>query len=300
MIITDSISNAPADTLGLDSAVWHQYVLTAETGHVETFADTFRFGADRGYCLNDTLVERGMAVPDKGMVSAMRKKTLANDANTAGLLLLTFICLSIIFSKGRYLIAYRIKDFFHSKRKYSDEFVNPNTSAWRNTFVLCSVLSLSLSMVFYFFTRDNYSSAMWNPYIPFMLVIGCFLVCLAWIYLKALLYYFLNWIFFDRESNKKWMSSYFLIYSLLSFVVFPISLLAIFGNLTPQVTLYSLLFVLIIAKILLFFKVVSNFKVKNGEYLYIFLYFCAVEIVPALAMWQIFSNTDRNLTVIFF
>jgi len=300
MTTTDPISNLPSDTLGLDSIVWHQYVLTAETGHIETFADTFQFGADRGYCLNDTLVERGIALPDKGMVSNMRKQTLANDVNTAGLLLLIFIAIAIIFHKGRYLIAYRIKDFFHSKRKYSDEYVNPNTSAWRNNLALCSVLSLSLSLIVYQFTRDSLSSAMWNPYLPLVLVGGTFIIFLAWIYLKGLLHYFLNWVFFDRESRKKWMSSYFLINSLSAFIVFPISLLAIFGNMTPKITLYSLLFVLILAKILLFFKIVNNFKVRNSEYLFIFLYFCAVEIVPVLAMWQIFSNTDRNLTVIFF
>ncbi|MBR3454114.1 MAG: DUF4271 domain-containing protein [Bacteroidaceae bacterium] len=300
MNATDSISNPPADTLALDSIMWHQYVMTDEAEPVLTLADTFRFEEDKGFCISDSLLSKGMNLPDKGMVSNMRKQTLANDINIAGLFLFTFIVIAVIFSKGRYLIAYRIKDFFHSKRKYSDEYVNPNTSAWRNNLALCSVLSLSLSLIVYQFTRDNYPNAMWNPYIPFILLGATFGFAIAWIYIKGLLYSFINWIFFDRESNKKWMSSYFLINSLTAFIVFPISLLAVFGNITPKTTLYSLLFVLIIVKILLFFKILNNFKARNSEYLFIFLYFCAVEIVPALAMWQVFSNTDRNLTVIFF
>ncbi len=299
MVSTNFISTQTTDTLATDSAVWHQFVLTAEKGNVETFIDSFQFQARESYGLNDSLLALGSTIPDKGVNSPLRKHNLNNDANTAGLLLLIFIITAIIFSKGRYLLAYRIKDFFHSKRKYSDEFVNPNTSGWRNTLALCSVVSLSLSMIVYNYTYNSYSNSMWNPYIPFIVVTGCFVAALAWIYLKGLLYQFLNWIFFDRESNKKWMSSYFLMNSLSAFAVFPIALLAIFGNLPLQITLFSLLFVLISVKILLFFKIANNFKVKNAEYLFIFLYFCAVEIVPALAIWQIFSNTDRNLTVIF-
>lgn len=300
MTETDSIVYHPDNKAAIDSVLWHQYVLTGEGRREETFTDTFRFGMEESNLLDSALVAKGMAVPDRGMSGNVRRSVLANDTNTAGLLLFAFIILSVIFSKGRYLIAYRIKDFFDSKRKYSNEYVNPNTSDARNNFALCSVLSLSLSMVAYHYLRDNFSSSLWNPYLPFVLIIGCFLCFLAWIYLKGTIYYFLNWIFFDRESNKKWMSSYFLINSLSSFAVFPISLLAIFGNIPLKYTLLSLLFVLVLAKFLLFFKVLNNFKVKNTEYLLIFLYFCAVEIVPALSVWQIFSNTDINLTVNFY
>lgn len=296
---TDSITSATADTLCFDSVLWRQFVLTAEADDMETFTDTFQFGT-QDFCLNDTLVERGIMLPSSGRDSDLRQYSPANnDLYPAGVLLLTFCTIAIIISKGRHLIAYRIKDFFHDKRQYSDENVNSNTANWRNTLALCSALSLSLSIIAYHHTLDYLDNTIWNPLLPVIMVAGCFIACLTWIYIKGLLYYFINWIFFDKETNKKWLNAYFLIYSLSIFIVFPISLLDIYGNITPIVTLNCLLGVLIFTKILLFFKVVSNFKARKNEYLFIFLYFCAVEILPSFSIWHIFSNTDRNLTFFF-
>ena len=40
---------------------------------------------------------------------------------------------------------------------------------------------------------------------------------------------------------------------------------------------------------MLFYKLIINFRMKKYSYVLIILYFCSVEMVPALAIWRLAS-----------
>ena len=68
--------------------------------------------------------------------------------------------------------------------------------------------------------------------------------------------------------------------------LFPIVLLIVYFDLSPQIAPYFIGFVIIIAKILLFYKCFSNFFNKFHGAFHLILYFCALEILPDFVLWK--------------
>ncbi|MBQ5460783.1 MAG: DUF4271 domain-containing protein, partial [Bacteroidaceae bacterium] len=91
-------------------------------------------------------------------------------------------------------------------------------------------------------------------------------------------------------KNQKWMSSYFFLTSMTSFVVFLVAALYMFVNISYLEVAICLLVLLFLYELLLFYKLNVNFQAKKYGQLLIFLYFCAVEIVPLLAIWHFFAQ----------
>jgi len=104
--------------------------------------------------------------------------------------------------------------------------------------------------------------------------------------IKWLLYSFVNWIFFNKTRNIIWLESYFNVVIGAGFLLFPIVLLIVYFDLSPQIAPYFIGFVIIIAKILLFYKCFSNFFNKFYGAFHLILYFCALEILPDFVLWK--------------
>ncbi len=100
------------------------------------------------------------------------------------------------------------------------------------------------------------------------------------------LYSFVNWIFFNKTRNIIWLESYFNVVIGAGFLLFPIVLLIVYFDLSPQIAPYFIGFVIIIAKILLFYKCFSNFFNKFYGAFHLILYFCALEILPDFVLWK--------------
>ena len=96
----------------------------------------------------------------------------------------------------------------------------------------------------------------------------------------------INWIFFNKTRNIIWLESYFNVVIGAGFLLFPIVLLIVYFDLSPQIAPYSIGFVIIIAKILLFYKCFSNFFNKLYGAFHLILYFCAFEILPDIVLWK--------------
>ena len=89
-----------------------------------------------------------------------------------------------------------------------------------------------------------------------------------------------------RDSNIIWLESYFNVVIGAGFLLFPIVLLIVYFDLSPQIAPYFIGFVIIIAKILLFYKCFSNFFTKFYGAFHLILYFCALEILPDFVLWK--------------
>ena len=160
-----------------------------------------------------------------------------------------FFILAAILYRSRNVLWHRLKNFFTTKRTYTDDDTEGNSDEAIHVFLLISISAISLSCMF---LDDRIALSSFLPVtgIPYWLFGAGFVMCMAFIYFKAWLYLLVNWVFFDRDSSQRWIVGYLLV-----------------------VVLYELL---------LFYKLITNFRVKKYGYMLIFLYFCSVELLPTL------------------
>lgn len=233
---------------------------------------------------------------DIGVPMVERAYAVCNDDYVVAGIVGIFLTLAIIIIKSQRLLLYHAKDFFTSKRIFSAEIVNDNSSEVNNVLLLATISALSLSLIFFNHLAEQYSfnTTLGVPYWVFG--IG-FVGFMCFIYAKAWLYALVNWVFFDRESRRKWISRYFFLTSATAFVFFPLSLIDIFFDNSVNIVIWSTILVSITYELLLFYRLLTNFRSKKYGYLLIFLYFCSVELMPALILWNGLSWASDSIIV---
>ena len=113
---------------------------------------------------------------------------------------------------------------------------------------------------------------------------------LLFIWAKSVVYHIINSVFFHHEDNRKWQSAYYFLTSLTAYLLYPLALVFTFNKTSDSIIAFCLLFALILYKILLFYKLCTNFETKKSGFLLFFLYFCSVEIIPTLILAHIGAN----------
>lgn len=208
---------------------------------------------------------------------------------TTSMLLLTVLVFIIVYRQRLY-IAYRLRDFFAREELFT--FSKPQAVS-NNYFAMGSLLLLSCcSLGLIVSGLSAYGSSVGTltggqaSGDGFRL--GLLVAWYAFLYvgLKGLIYAVVNWVFFKSGQNVRWVSSYFFLSGVFSFLLYPFALIVLFAGFSVKLLTLILLFLFILYEIMLFYKLLVNFKVKKYGYLLIFLYFCAVELLPALFVWQ--------------
>ena len=226
-----------------------------------------------------------------GVEGVSRSHSLAFSSWTVWMLLFLTLLLFIIVYRKRQYILYRLRDFFSSEELFT--FLKPQ--AVSNDFFTMTALLLmtcaSLGLIV-----GGMSSL--SPSVDEMVESGILSasgfklslkvggLLLLFFVLKGILYGLINWVFFRHEQNVRWISSYFFLTGVFCFLLYPFSLIELFGGLSEKLLFLILLFLFISYEILLFYKLIVNFRAKKYGILLIFLYFCAVELLPALFLWQ--------------
>lgn len=116
---------------------------------------------------------------------------------------------------------------------------------------------------------------------------------------KALLYAVVNWIFFDRKKNEQWNKSMLFLSSIEGIALFPMVMLSVYFNLSLQTTVVYTAIVVILVKLLAFYKSYLIFFRKTSVFVQSFLYFCALELMPLGSLWGVLVLTDYYLKINF-
>ncbi len=239
-----------------------------------------------------------VVLPDRTVAMGQRGYVMGNDDYVVVGMVLMFLLLAVVVYKSRVALLYRLKSFFTEKRVYIEENVKGNSLEVFHVFLLLTVSACSLSIIFF----DDLME--WNSFVsvtgvPYWFFAVGFVVCLCFIYLKAGIYSIVNWTFFDSDSSKRWMTGYFLITSLTAFFFYLIAVLDVFSNLAHEIVIGGAILVVVLYEMLLFYKLIVNFRVRKYGYMFIFLYFCSAELLPTLvfghlAVWITDSFIVKN------
>ena len=241
----------------------------------------------------DTLLHPELTGGRYGVAGDPVAYTVRNDDAITCILLFCFMLAIVVFSYSRHIITHQLKAFFHPMRNDSTTFT---TSRFMYFLGIQTCLLIGISYYFYtihFVTDDLLID---TPYI----LIGLFsVVCFMYIIGKQLVYHLVNTVFFDSKRNGHWTWTLAFITALEGIALFPAVILQVYFTPSFQNILFYIVFVIILAKILTFYKCWNIFFRQKRVYLQIILYLCALEIVPMLVLWGVLVMITNELKVIF-
>lgn len=223
--------------------------------------------------------------------------TIRGDNMITALLLCCFILAFVAFSKSRWFIMRQTKRFFRRERSGTTSMTE-TTNEFRFQFFLAASTCLLLSLVTFFYAQERNSDTFLVSS-QYQLIAMFFGVFAGYFSLKAVLYSFVGWVFFTGRQNVQWMKAFLFLTSVEGVVMFPVVVSQAYFGLSMRDTLLYVAAVIILSRLLSLYKCFLIFFRQKGVYLQIFLYFCALEIIPLLALGGALSVLISYLNVNF-
>ena len=207
--------------------------------------------------------------------------TIQSDNLLTVSLLVCFCLYLVIIGRFASSIISQLRSFLFTTTPHSDSS-SPNTGEVRILVALsvlnCAILSFA---TFLFATKvSRLHLTAYSPFLFFAATTGLFML---YFLLKWGLYTLVNVEFFGRKKNLQWMHALLLLSACEGILLFPIVLLQFYFDISITFSVIFSVFVLVLNKILTFYKAWQNSFKQNGGFLQTFLYFCALEIITTLA-----------------
>ena len=212
-------------------------------------------------------------------------------------LLACFFLSSIALARGKKFLSQQVKDFVLHRERTSI-FDSSTAADVRYLLVLVLQTCVLSGITFLNYFHDT-CPALMNQVSP-LLLLGIYVgFCLAYFLLKWLIYMFIGWTFFDKNKTNIWLESYSALIYYVGFALFPFVLFLVYFDLslTNLVIIGSI--ILIFTKILMFYKWIKLFFHQFSGLFLLILYFCALEIVPCLLLYQGMIRMNNILLIKF-
>ena len=223
--------------------------------------------------------------------------TLRADDAVIAVLLSCFLLSAYILSRSRKFLLQLVKDFMLNRERTSI-FATSTATDMRYLLLLigqsCVLAGVCLLHSF------NLVHPELVQHIPSIALLGIYIgACLAYLVLKWMLYSLVGWVFFDEARTTLWIESYSTLLYYLGFALFPFSLVIVYFDTSLQTTVICAILLAVCFKILVFYKWLRLFCSNlHGSFLLI-LYFCALEIMPCLLMYQGLMQLNDYLIIKF-
>lgn len=136
-----------------------------------------------------------------------------------------------------------------------------------------------------------------NSYIPFAVFA---VISILFLIAKGITYEFVNRVLFSDEQAREWRESYFFTLQLFSFALLPlVTAIILIPSLNNIIFNGYLLIIGIIYVLMLFIRCFNIIFNEKSYFLDIFLYLCAIELMPLGLMWYIIHQTYLFLIIKF-
>ena len=284
----------PTWTLMPDSfALYRAHLDSAKTEQ----ADVHRYLHD-SFFERDSIFRTEVRSSGYGVAGDPVPYTLRSDDMIGLLLLFCFMVFSVSLAHSKYFIGRQLKSFFTTPRGDDSDMVSETSGELRFQLFLVGVGCLLVALAGYLFVTENIAQTFVLHH-DFQLVALLMAAGVVFYALKALLYTIVDNIFFDSKRNLQFLTSLLFLHSVASVLVFPVVMLMIYFDLSVQNATYFFGFVLIMVKILTFYKAWSIFFRQRGGALQTFLYFCTLELTPLLVFCGTMLAVVNSLTITF-
>ena len=212
-------------------------------------------------------------------------------------LLACFFLSSIALARGKKFLSQQVKDFVLHRERTS---IFDSSTAADVRYLLVLVLQTCVLSGITFLTYFHDTCPALMDHVSSLLLLGIYVgFCLAYFLLKWLLYMFLGWTFFDKNKTNIWLESYSALIYYVGFALFPFVLFLVYFDLSLTNLVIIGAIILIFTKILMFYKWIKLFFHQFSGLFLLILYFCALEIVPCLLLYQGMIQMNNILLIKF-
>ena len=212
-------------------------------------------------------------------------------------LLACFFLSSRALARGKKFLSQQVKDFVLHRERTSI-FDSSTAADVRYLLVLVLQTCVLSGITFLNYFHDT-CPALMNRVSP-LLLLGIYVgFCLAYFLLKWLIYMFLGWTFFDKNKTNICLESYSALIYYVGFALFPFVLFLVYFDLSLTNLVIIGAIILIFTKILMFYKWIKLFFHQFSGLFLLILYFCALEIVPCLLLYQGMIQMNNILLIKF-
>lgn len=230
----------------------------------------------------DSLLHPEVSGHGYGQVGEPMPYLLRHDNVVTSLLLICLVAMLFAFAHNRRFAAQQLKGLFF-RPNASDSYLTETPGERRVKLLMTIQTCLLLSLGVYLYSKE-YVASTYVLQSDYQLIIIFFAMLLAYLMLKDCAYTIVNGVFFDGKRNGQFLSAIRLVSALQGVLVYPVVLLLVYFGISLQTVIYYFAGVVILGKILAFYKSYIIFFRQNEGFLQIILYFCALEIVPLGAL----------------
>ena len=156
---------------------------------------------------------------------------------------------------------------------------------------------LLFSLIFFYAVHDFAGQTF---VIDQYLVIGAFTgIIAAYFLVKILAYWLVGWVFFDKKNTLQWIKAFLFLVATEGVLIYPLAMFMAYFDLESESAVIYASIVLLLSKLLCFYKTYIIFFHQKGVFLQNILYFCALEIVPGIALWGVLVMACSYLKINF-
>lgn len=232
---------------------------------------------------NDSLLHPELNGGRYGVAGDPVPYTVRGDNFMTIILLGCFIMAVLPLGQWRHVVVRQLKDFFYFP--HAGRIAPTETAGEVRYQLFMSLMTALLLAIIFFFYTTHYVADTFVLDEPYQLVGIFFAVFVAYFMLKALAYSVVNLVFFDGKKKQQWDKTLLFLTVVEGIVLLPVVVVQAYFDLSMKSVVYYFTFVLFLLKMLTFYKLWVIFFKKSGGFLQLFLYFCALELMPLLSVW---------------
>ncbi len=244
----------------------------------------------------DTLFHPELEGGRYGMAGDPVPYTIKSDDTISILLIVCFVIIMVSFSKSKQFFFRQAKNFLYISHRESS--ISETSSEIRFQMFMTVHASLLWSLLEYFYAT-HYISDTFILESQYHLIAIFFGMNLTYYLMRSALYSIVDIVFFNKKKNIQWQKNLLFLTTLESVLLFPAVMLQSYFDISIEsITIYSVSIVILV-KLLTFYKSFAIFFRQNRLFFQIILYFCALEAVPMAAFIGALAITGNYLKIIF-
>lgn len=220
---------------------------------------------------------------------------LRNDTFVTATLILCLLMACFVVSRSMHALGLQIKGFFRSRDR-NEDFSLKSEGELRDQVFVVLLESFVLSLLFFSYTQFALGNHRLLPS-PYLLLLADMGICVMFLAFKYLVYKLFNWTFFSKENCEEWFDGYNLIAFVKAASLLVLSLLVVYFDLPIEVYIYVFLTLLGVYELLVLYKTRQIFFRIPLGFVPSFLYFCTLEIIPLLFLWEVLVKTNEFLII---
>ena len=246
---------------------------------------------------NDTdTIRLSLTQKSDGLLGEDVPYSVSSDNTVTALLIGCFLLGMLALSVSRQFMVRQIHNFFYVPRSVAD-MTETDYEINVQTFLVLQT-ALTIGILYYILSRF----ALGNDYSQMsqLKVIGIFsLILVGYFAVKKLVYHIVGWTFFSTKKNDQWSKAWLFLTAAEGVLMYPILLVQIYFGLPLQIAWIWAALIIILVKLLSLYKCYAIFFKHGGGIVQNILYFCALELMPLLALVGILQITGNYLKVNF-